>query len=783
MADKHYVDLDATEEEVKSVVKDLADIVRYNSSDGKVVGVRWEKGVDKKGDAKLGNLKAVTNREVAFVDIKEDEIAVGDGEKWLKGSGWRTKIINNENVISNGQTGVVVLSNRKTEDNETKSVINESTTYGKIVLKDEGQLHVGGNTRVYLDGNTRLTLHDNAWMDINQDAKVKFGNKAYFIFDPLKGGDSNPHFAFHGGIIDISPTVTQNPPSNSTISNGPTLILHDDAYVAFEGKSKFYFRDSDTTFCMQDGAQFYMQVESTYGSNSSTKHPPIVILDPEQFIFAHSQYNTSVNVWDLTTFDSANAYIIWSGTDPSVTWDSIFSNSTPSSPQSTTKYPTLVVQHDSSVIIGGNGRTALRMAPDTNAKLILDITPQQGSAAAIKFGTGNNAKLKFDITPQAQSETFVKFGGGNSSKLYFDITPNQNSTSYIKFSPNDHGNFKLIVDPDQYTTQYYKIGGGQKSNINFILDPAQNTTLDVKISPKKIETTPAAASTAEEATQKPTMQFILTDQIFVQMSANSHIEMHNNSVFAMRGNLGPNIEPWQDAAQYGDPQKHEWTRPLPARKDGPVLSMNDESVFVMHKRFLEDSEVRTYQGKIRLKVAIREEQEAAIGATYTPFKVQDKPTFDEIKDVLKAALPKDFILEDKQDESKVEVIKAHNYINDHTYNIDVSKFKYHVQSPKWWKPQVERKPDCPLLEVVDNAELRFGGSMKIETKNGSDKEPTIIFSKSDIKANEVQEKEYGQSVEFTLSDLAKLKELIESTKEGRSLKIIQQNGETEDENE
>lgn len=805
MADKHYVDLDATEEEVKSVVKDLADIVRYSNTDGKVVGVRWKKGEDKEKDAELGNLKAVDNREVAFVEIKKDEIAVGDGEKWLKGSGWVTKKVQvtdgsstyNENVISNGETGRVVLSNRKTENNEIETVTettpaaeNNQLSYGKIVLQDKGQLHVGGNTRVYLDGNTRLTLHDNAWMDINQNAHVKFGNNAYFIFDPLKGGEySNAKFTFHGGTVDISPTVTQTPPNGSTVSKGPTLILHDDAFVAFEGDSRFYFRDDNTTFCMQDGAQFYMQVTgSSSMPGESDKVPPLVIFDSEQFIFTHASpdptYAGLSNIgYKMQDQDASNvkASISFVNNEPTVTWDSFFTNTTSSSLQSTHASPTLVVQNYSNIVIGGDGKTFLRMAPQSNAKLILDITPWSGSTSAIKFGPYNDAKLKFDITPEAQSETLVKFGGGTSSKLYFDITPYASSTSYIKFSPNGGSKFKLIVDPAQSTTQYYKIGGGQHSNVNFVLDPARNTTLDIKISPKSAETT--TASTPKETTtttQKPTMQFILTDQIFVQMSANSHIEMHNNSVFAMRGNLGPDIEPWQDAEQYGT--EHEWTRPLPARENGPVLSMNDESVFVMHKRFLEDSEVRTYQGTIRLKVAIREEQETQINAPYTYFANSDDPKFDEIKDVLKKNLPENFILEEDQDGTKVEVNKAHNYISDHIYNIDVSKFKYHVKHPEWWKPQVERKPDCPLLEVVDNAELRFGGSMKIETKNRNG-ETIIAFSKSDVKPNVEKKTEEEQLVEFTLSDLAKLKKLIESAKEERSLRTIQENGETEDENE
>lgn len=81
------------------------------------------------------------------------------------------------------------------------------------------------------------------------------------------------------------------------------------------------------------------------------------------------------------------------------------------------------------------------------------------------------------------------------------------------------------------------------------------------------------------------------------------------------------------------------------------------------------------------------------------------------------------------------------------------------EPPEWWDAHVKKKPGSPLVEVIDDVELRLGGSLKIESK--TDNGTTTITICDSKNGKEDPKADSEQCVSFTIADLYKLKQLIQ----------------------
>lgn len=88
-------------------------------------------------------------------------------------------------------------------------------------------------------------------------------------------------------------------------------------------------------------------------------------------------------------------------------------------------------------------------------------------------------------------------------------------------------------------------------------------------------------------------QFRMSNNSFTQMTGESHSEMHDDSIFIMRGvpldyYKKPTIKPWADGNFMG------WTRPIEKRGNGPVTELYDKSQILIRGKWDTTEKTGTY---------------------------------------------------------------------------------------------------------------------------------------------------------------------------------------------
>lgn len=675
MAD-YYVDLNATESEIKSITSDLADIVREKSNDGKVVGIQ------KNGE--LNKLVAVDRK----IHVTKDGIATGDGNGWLKDSKWKinqrivegdkeVKTIGSdspqkehykylENLIGLTTKDKVVLTNNTSMYSEQD---NAQLSYGKISLSDRGQVIVGGNTRVYLDGeSTRLTLHDKAQIDFTDEGKLKVVGKAYASFlgestfnmqekakvgfgnDCNFGAYGDSYIFFNGyrsGYSNGSPN-TQNR-LTFMVEGAPRVHIRNNALVIIQGDSEFNVKDKSKVH-FNDNAYF-------------------VCCDKARVIFeggGQSEYNCS----EFVVGGPGRTNLLYSG-------------------------------HIS--ITNGNGTTQ-----DENHTIKCGqhyYGDNNSDGCALQIDIHDAPDITINGTPRVQFFDAALFRMSGCS--LFSMTNNaSNSGSYNNTKIPEYGP-SVSLDSNQMTFQT-KGAHLQKGSKPYSHSQSDGPYTDQSLSWNYFRTVEENKKQAVLQIQGTTVVIfgntsypsqqsnnqsvwfqvggngdtvvLIQGDTFLQTTGKSHIETHDGSTVVMRGKLKENIKPWED--YYGhntyddDSSKlNDWCRPIQIPEDGPLFSMYDEAGFIMRGRYPQDN---------------------SSGA------------------------------------------------------------------PESWSPNVARKKDSPIAELIDEVELRLAGNFKCETKN-TDNDIEIIISNNSNEFHEDNDNN-NKSVTFTLTDLQILKEMISNYK-------------------
>lgn len=679
MAENYYVDLEATEKEVSSIVKDLADIIRDGENNDKFITVE-KKNQDGAEEENLCHLVAKPEKEVEKqkIEVNINEIPIGDGNNWVKKSDWKigevlvidknSKYAYREEYIGTDKGNRVILTN-KVSGHVNEIDNSNNLAYGKIALAETGQLIVSGNTRVYLDGeDSRLTLHDHAKVDFNQNCIVKMGNHSNLIMEstnPILTSINNneilaPTILMHSGIIEMACSdrinSSPNPPPRYGPAEymyngkqGPILWMHGNSTIITDHASLIQ-ATGNAHLVIEDESKFYMH--SYYDVNSTsdsrkTMPSPVVMLDTTQFLFSNS--DLKIDFWHpswigpvinyeafLSAKDANFEFLKTTASEDSTNMGS------PNVTYNNAPYPGVCIQGDTRIIIGGNtyktntenvGRVHMAIGGDLDSSVDISLTPHKKSHLGIKIGSFIGSDLFLDITGRQNSKTYIKIGGDSSAHLVLNITPANLSRTWININP------------------------GMSSKFQWIMDSKPNSNFDCTI-------------------HAGAMQFILTDDIFVQMSSKAHVEMHNTSTFVMRGPLDEGKKPWEDAAEY-DTESHTWVRPMQIRDKSPLLYLADASGFVMHGKY-------EYE-------------------------------------------------------------------------------KSDTEPPEWWKSEVDKQDNAPLIEVYDDTELRLGGNFKVKTYNVTKDEKEdvkIVISNNKNKEKEDEEEDSDTSVSFTISQLKILKEII-----------------------
>jgi hypothetical protein len=325
-----------------------------------------------------------------------------------------------------------------------------------------------------------------------------------------------------------------------------------------------------------------------------------------------------------------------------------------------------------------------------------------------------------------------------------------NGGGTIIFNANEVGNIKydplLLASPNSFIFNGQGATGrvGNKPSITnwnfdgqYSLKP-ENRNPRIQIADETMIIVDAARGSGANyikigAGEDQLLQLHLTGNIFQQMSGNAHSEIHDDSKLIMRGPLGSN-QPWLDGVQYGGHCDRDWRRPI-LQDNSPVLGMYDVSQFIMRGTWNTDDDWTLNNFEITLG-----DWDAALPL---PTSVEDLP--EEFKQKL-------FIgnmtkIRDYTDEDG-------NILTTFTLtgtNLKVANYEYSTK-PLDWKEHIDKIEDQPVVEIIENADIRVYGNSELKLINYS------IIANSEgftFKDNTI-----GEEVSFSISELKELKKLL-----------------------
>lgn len=211
-------------------------------------------------------------------------------------------------------------------------------------------------------------------------------------------------------------------------------------------------------------------------------------------------------------------------------------------------------------------------------------------------------------------------------------------------------------------------------------------------------------------------QFRMSGDSFTQMTGNAHNEFHDDSRLIMRGS-GSSSNPWNDGLYKG------WTRPISNRGNGPVAEIYDKSQILIRGSW-DTTEVT---GKTSFSFRIPK--------TSTPINSVADLT-GEAKEIFEA-------LQMELNEYYVSggTITKTGY-NSWEDKIEISKCNY-SNKPADWKEHPDKIDGSPLIEIIENSEVRLSENIKITGNNNG-----ISFSNGE------------KTVSFSLDELERLKSLL-----------------------
>ena len=650
---------------------------------------------------------------------------------------------------------------------------NSNTTF-----KDNSITTIGDHAQIYADGNTRFTLHNSAWLDVNQDAEVKFGQKARVYVD--HAGDKNSELFIHGGRIELTNNggnQNAHPWANKTTNDTfPLLELHDQFVMTASGSSFLKMTDNSSLVLTQD-SEIFMAGKDTLS--------PYLVGNTQQIMMGvKRKNNNNFNLYNtLHSNPKLNYQKITSTLQPSHTSiiDTLhttdWANSNNNNSVSSDHHLVSIIQGSNTEIrIGGgnsssspdtdtinNGLTKIYAGADKNAKLIYDLTTAENSISSIRYGASKGAKVHLDIgagkdneSDNSSSECIVRLHP--AGKLYVNATPPQSSTALIELQPNENGKIAYLLQGDN---------------------------------------------------------------IFVQHTGNFHAEFHDSSTIIMRGAEqfyeedgqaqsypNNNKKPWNDGEQWSG-----WRRPVLSREKSPIIGMYDGSNFIMRGAW--DLALDLYTNKT-LEFTVEQndsdfanEQEEELDydtvKNKESFKKAERDNNIYVTGALKSESP-------PESNGKLKVTKTS--LGSDGWKIKIENFTS-TTKPHDWTPHIPHQLYQPTLEVIENAEIRLGGFIYIKAgtyakKTENNGEPDLtkeypFFNEADLdssvekssstsykKPSEVKDKvvtaitigsnipkdettiatngEDEDQVTFTIEDLKKLKEIINNKEVIETLK-------------
>lgn len=231
------------------------------------------------------------------------------------------------------------------------------------------------------------------------------------------------------------------------------------------------------------------------------------------------------------------------------------------------------------------------------------------------------------------------------------------------------------------------------------------------------------------------VEAFITGNTFLQTSGNAHIEAHDNSTIVMRGKMysystSASEFPWKDGNKW-----EGWNRFVPSKGNGPLIGMYDQSIFQMNGYYECTDGIRTYPSDSGLSFKYTAQE----GETLT-----DGILTQEVIDAFNRLLRTESY-NYKQYVSDGDVSYLPSTEEDNVYTVTIKNFKYKHIGPEGWSRYANKVNNSSLLEVTENAEIRFHNSFTLKCDDNS-----ILIGNGE------------KSIEFSFDELTALKNLLNS---------------------
>ena len=224
------------------------------------------------------------------------------------------------------------------------------------------------------------------------------------------------------------------------------------------------------------------------------------------------------------------------------------------------------------------------------------------------------------------------------------------------------------------------------------------------------------------------LKVLLEGSPFIQYTGKAHTEMHEGSIFVMRPTTY--TQPWKDG-NYGT----QWKRPVAPYSNSPIFGMYEKSQFCM--RGIWEEEGKEYIGSFYLSdensIYFTEKQNFSTDYNTWPEIIKEK-FLDSLEGMDRNIVE---IIEIIEKEETISGVKKYSYL---------AKTKYTVTySDTNWKPHPEKIAGSPVMEIIEDAEVRVTGQGQILVNDEG-----VTFGNA------------SGSVTFSIEELTALKNLLNS---------------------
>lgn len=205
------------------------------------------------------------------IQAEENELLVGDGEKWTKGS----SVLAVKKALTSGTEAFnAYIVGAQTDGADVMRLSTdpkgEKENEGHLDIKDATQVLHEGSSTVHTSGTSRLTMSDEAQMDITHTAKVYIHDNAMIAMDSAEGC---MNWDLSKGLAKI----------HDAISSTPTLIMHNSSSLSLSGGA--CIKASEIASAAFSGAAFF---RAGGASHDGEYYEPHVIFDTGNFYFGEN---------------------------------------------------------------------------------------------------------------------------------------------------------------------------------------------------------------------------------------------------------------------------------------------------------------------------------------------------------------------------------------------------------------------------------------------------------------------------------------------------------------